>query len=268
MEQSVGDVLHIVYRDAIIGTPVRLQMICKQRLKMKSPIKTSYQNKDSGEITNSVSIEKEFQGYLNAEGPSKDFNEFGTKLAGLTRNQAIPCLTNDQTCYINKLGLDALYVVLSFLVGGLTFLNTKELDLSVMELFGALTLAKFSRDSGCLDNLDAMMVNSMTRGHLSVYLFHSTIQSDTIVLDCGRVLLKDLIKFPQEIPEFGLGAGPHWWPKVLSGRSSDAHLSPSVELSPPPGTDETCNSPFVKRLSSGWVCVWECFSLHTYGTKQ
>lgn len=29
--------------------------------------------------------EKEFQGYLNAEGPSKDFNEFRTKLAGLTR---------------------------------------------------------------------------------------------------------------------------------------------------------------------------------------
>ncbi|KAL2512459.1 putative E3 ubiquitin-protein ligase ARI7 [Abeliophyllum distichum] len=28
--------------------------------------------------------EKEFQGYLNAEGPSKDFNEFRTKLAGLT----------------------------------------------------------------------------------------------------------------------------------------------------------------------------------------
>ncbi|KAL2493898.1 RanBP-type and C3HC4-type zinc finger-containing protein 1 [Forsythia ovata] len=29
--------------------------------------------------------EKEFHGYLNAEGPSKDFNEFGTKSAGLTR---------------------------------------------------------------------------------------------------------------------------------------------------------------------------------------
>ncbi|KAI5649050.1 hypothetical protein M9H77_35055 [Catharanthus roseus] len=28
--------------------------------------------------------EKELQGYLNAEGPSKDFNEFRTKLAGLT----------------------------------------------------------------------------------------------------------------------------------------------------------------------------------------
>ncbi|KAL3581729.1 hypothetical protein D5086_016061 [Populus alba] len=30
--------------------------------------------------------EKELQIYLNAEGPSKDFNEFRTKLAGLTRN--------------------------------------------------------------------------------------------------------------------------------------------------------------------------------------
>ena len=29
--------------------------------------------------------EKELQIYLNAEGPSKDFNEFRTKLAGLTR---------------------------------------------------------------------------------------------------------------------------------------------------------------------------------------
>ncbi|KAK3020508.1 hypothetical protein RJ639_045450 [Escallonia herrerae] len=31
--------------------------------------------------------EKELQGYLNAEGPSKDFNEFRTKLAGLTRGK-------------------------------------------------------------------------------------------------------------------------------------------------------------------------------------
>lgn len=29
--------------------------------------------------------EKELQGYLDAEGPSKEFNEFRTKLAGLTR---------------------------------------------------------------------------------------------------------------------------------------------------------------------------------------
>lgn len=29
--------------------------------------------------------EKELQTYLNADGPSKDFNEFRTKLAGLTR---------------------------------------------------------------------------------------------------------------------------------------------------------------------------------------
>lgn len=28
--------------------------------------------------------EKEFQGYLNSEGPSQEFNEFRTKLAGLT----------------------------------------------------------------------------------------------------------------------------------------------------------------------------------------
>lgn len=29
--------------------------------------------------------EKELQGYLDAEGPSREFNEFRTKLAGLTR---------------------------------------------------------------------------------------------------------------------------------------------------------------------------------------
>lgn len=29
--------------------------------------------------------EKELQTYLNATGPSKDFNDFRTKLAGLTR---------------------------------------------------------------------------------------------------------------------------------------------------------------------------------------
>lgn len=29
--------------------------------------------------------EKEFEGYLHSEGPSKEFNEFRTKLAGLTR---------------------------------------------------------------------------------------------------------------------------------------------------------------------------------------
>ena len=29
--------------------------------------------------------EKELMNYLNSEGPSKDFNDFRTKLAGLTR---------------------------------------------------------------------------------------------------------------------------------------------------------------------------------------
>jgi len=29
--------------------------------------------------------EKDLQSYLNAEGPSNDFNDFRTKLAGLTR---------------------------------------------------------------------------------------------------------------------------------------------------------------------------------------
>lgn len=82
-----------------------------------------------------------------------------------------------------------------------------------MELFGNFPLAKFSWDSGRLDNLDAMMANPVTRSHFGVHLLYSTIQSgisvlfvhvmitsptlvtqpDTIVLDCGWVLLKDLL---------------------------------------------------------------------------
>ncbi|KAJ6718152.1 hypothetical protein OIU79_006137 [Salix purpurea] len=38
--------------------------------------------------------EKELQIYLNAEGPSKDFNEFRTKLAGLTSENLVRALEN------------------------------------------------------------------------------------------------------------------------------------------------------------------------------
>lgn len=81
-----------------------------------------------------------------------------------------------------------------------------------MELFGAFSLAELSWDSCSLDNLDAWKPNSVTRSHLGVHLFHSPIkggvtvflvhvvitssalipQPNTIVLDCCRVLLKNL----------------------------------------------------------------------------
>lgn len=44
--------------------------------------------------------EKELQVYLNAEGPSKDFNEFRTKLAGLTRWYSTENLTRAFICII------------------------------------------------------------------------------------------------------------------------------------------------------------------------
>ena len=81
-----------------------------------------------------------------------------------------------------------------------------------MKLLSALPFAKFSWDSGGLNDLDAMRTDPVARSHLSVHLFNTTIQSsitvllvhvmvtsstlipqpDTIILYLGRVLLKDL----------------------------------------------------------------------------
>lgn len=83
-----------------------------------------------------------------------------------------------------------------------------------MELLGALPLAKLSRDGGSLDDLDAVRTDPVTRSHLSVHLFNSTVQSGvtvllvhivvtgstlvpqpyTVVLDGGGALLKNLQK--------------------------------------------------------------------------
>lgn len=82
-----------------------------------------------------------------------------------------------------------------------------------MELLGALPLAKLSWNCGRLDDLDAMTAYPVTRSHLSVHVLNSTIQGcitillvhvvitgstliaqpDPVVLDCGRVLLKNLL---------------------------------------------------------------------------
>ena len=87
-----------------------------------------------------------------------------------------------------------------------------------MELLGTLPLAKLSRNSGCLDDLNAVITNPVTWSHFSVHLFNSTIQSgitvllvhvviasstlipqpDSIVLNCGWVLLKDLENIMQK----------------------------------------------------------------------
>lgn len=81
-----------------------------------------------------------------------------------------------------------------------------------MELFGAFPLAQLSRNSGSFNDLDAWMSHPVSRSHLVVHLFHSTVESgvtiflvhvmvpssalvpqpDAIVLDFGRILLKDL----------------------------------------------------------------------------
>lgn len=81
-----------------------------------------------------------------------------------------------------------------------------------MELLGALPLAHGSRYGSCLDDLNAGKPYAVSRGHLIVHLFHCTVQGGitellvhvvipsstlisqpyAIVLDCGRVLLKDL----------------------------------------------------------------------------
>lgn len=92
-----------------------------------------------------------------------------------------------------------------------------ELNLGVMELFGTLPLAELGRYSGSFDNLNAMRTDPVTRSHLSVHLLNSTIQSgitvllvhvmitssalvsqpNAVVLDCRRVLLKNLQKGQQ-----------------------------------------------------------------------
>ena len=57
-----------------------------------------------------------------------------------------------------------------------------ELDLGVVELLGALPLAEFCWDSCSLDDLDAWRSHPVTRCHLSVHVFNSTIQSCVSVL--------------------------------------------------------------------------------------
>jgi hypothetical protein len=67
-------------------------------------------------------------------------------------------------------------VVFSFLLGGLTFLNTKgKLDFGIVELLGALSLAKLRCNSGSLDDLDARRPDPVARSHLIVHMFHSPI---------------------------------------------------------------------------------------------
>lgn len=83
-----------------------------------------------------------------------------------------------------------------------------------MELFSDLSLAQLGWDSGCLDDLDARESDTVSRSHLSVHLFHTSVKSgvtvflvhvvvpssalvpqpNTEILDCCWVLLIDLCK--------------------------------------------------------------------------
>nr|GME06375.1 Os01g0666950 [Ipomoea batatas] len=91
-----------------------------------------------------------------------------------------------------------------------------ELDLGVVELLGALPLAEFCGNGGCLDDLDAVVAHPVTRSHLSVHLFNSDMQ---------------------------------WSPRASCVRSWDAHQSPTGDLFRQPGTDGICRSPFSQRRS-------------------
>lgn len=81
-----------------------------------------------------------------------------------------------------------------------------ELDLWVMELFGALSLAELGWDCSRLDDLNAVMADPVTWSHFIVHLFNSTIQS------CITVLLVHVV-----IP--GSALVPQPYPKIFySGR--------------------------------------------------
>lgn len=96
--------------------------------------------------------------------------------------------------------------------GSNLFEHQWEFDFRIVELLGTLPFAQLSRDGGSLNYLDAWMPHSMTRCHFIVHLLNSTIQSrvtvllvhimitsatlisqpNSIVLNLGRILLKDL----------------------------------------------------------------------------
>ena len=59
---------------------------------------------------------------------------------------SLPTTTDYEDNYINKFGLDALYVVLSFLVGGLNFLNTS--GNLILELWNRLVLSLLQSFAG------------------------------------------------------------------------------------------------------------------------
>lgn len=51
-----------------------------------------------------------------------------------------------------------------------------------MELLGAFSLAELGRDSSCLNDLDAVMSDPVSRRHLSVHLLDSSVQSGVSIL--------------------------------------------------------------------------------------
>jgi hypothetical protein len=90
--------------------------------------------------------------------------------------------------------------------------HKRELDLGVVELLGVVPLAQLEVDRRCLDDLYAGGPHAVAGGHLVVHLLHCAVQGgvavllvhvvvtspalvaqpDAIVLDGGRVALKDL----------------------------------------------------------------------------
>jgi len=114
-----------------------------------------------------------------------------------------------------------------------------ELNFGIVKLLGVLTLAERYWNSCSLNDLDARGTHPMARSHLIVHLLHCSIESqisvllvhvvvaspaliahpDTIVLDGGGVLLKnlidgqeltvrllDLLQLSEEVPKLRLSA--------------------------------------------------------------
>ena len=99
--------------------------------------------------------------------------------------------------------------------------NQRKLNLRIVELLGVVPLAELEVNCCRLNDLDAGWPHAVTGSHLIVHLLHGTIkggitvllvhvvvpspalvtQPDAIVLDCGRVTLKDLWKIKQVLKQ-------------------------------------------------------------------
>jgi len=162
-----------------------------------------------------------------------------------------------------------------------------------MKLLSVITLADAEVDSGSLDDLDAGGPDTVAGSHLCVHLLNRTIeggvtvllvhvvvsspalvtQPDTKVLDCGGVLLKNLVEgedlavallnllqLSEEVPELGLGSDLVGCPELhavnlglLIGRRRQAPPDHLVLVEPE--RDHLCRS---CRNRCAWIAAARC----------